>query len=193
MTQIPLSSGASAERPQADLDRDDNTREIVSEVAYRQLAIVNVVFVGIEKAGDGNWVLVDAGIPGSARAIRSAARARFGAYGRPACIVMTHAHFDHVGALETLANEWTCRSMHIPPSILISTARGPIRRPIPALGAGCSPASHRCFQPSRSTSPRGCTIFPRIAACPSFRNGDGFTRPAIRPAMCHSGANATRS
>jgi glyoxylase-like metal-dependent hydrolase (beta-lactamase superfamily II) len=106
MTQIPLTSGASAERPQADLDRDDNTREIVSDVAYRQLAIVNVVFVGIEKAGDGNWVLVDAGIPGSAPAIRSAARARFGAYGRPACVVMTHAHFDHVGALETLANEW---------------------------------------------------------------------------------------
>jgi hypothetical protein len=55
MTQIPLSSGASAERPQADLDRDDNTREIVSDVAYRQLAIVNVVFVGIEKAGSGRY------------------------------------------------------------------------------------------------------------------------------------------
>lgn len=106
MTQTPLSSGASAEHPEADLGRNDNTREIVSDVAYRQLAIVNVVFIGIEKAGDGNWVLIDAGTPGSAAAIRSAARARFEAYGRPACIVMTHAHFDHVGALETLANEW---------------------------------------------------------------------------------------
>ncbi|MGY4363435.1 glyoxylase-like metal-dependent hydrolase (beta-lactamase superfamily II) [Bradyrhizobium sp. i1.3.1] len=106
MTQIPLSPEAGAKHPRADRDRNDNTREIVSDVAYRQLAIVNVVFVGDENAGDGNCFLVDAGILGSAPAIRSAARARFGAYGRPACVIMTHAHFDHVGALETLANEW---------------------------------------------------------------------------------------
>jgi glyoxylase-like metal-dependent hydrolase (beta-lactamase superfamily II) len=106
MTQIPLSSTAEAEHPQSDLDRNDKTRQIVSDVAYRQLAIVNVVFVGVENAGDGKWVLVDAGIPGSAEAIRTTARARFGGHGRPACVVMTHGHFDHVGVLETLANEW---------------------------------------------------------------------------------------
>lgn len=106
MTQIPLSSTAEAEHPALDFDRNDDTRQIVADVAYRQLAIVNVIFVGVEGAGDGNWVLVDAGIPGSAYAIRSAAGARFGGRGRPACIIMTHAHFDHVGALETLANEW---------------------------------------------------------------------------------------
>lgn len=106
MAQIPLPSAAEAEYPNIDRDRNDNTRQIVADVAYRQLAIVNVVFVGFENAGDGNWVLVDAGIPGSAEAIRSAARARFGGSGRPACIIMTHGHFDHVGVLETLANEW---------------------------------------------------------------------------------------
>ncbi|AMA58718.1 MBL fold metallo-hydrolase [Bradyrhizobium sp. CCGE-LA001] len=106
MSQIPLSTSAEAEHAQSDLDRNDNTRQIVADVAYRQLVIVNVMFVGLEGAGDGNWVLVDAGIAGSAKAIRSAAGARFGGHGRPACIIMTHAHFDHVGALETLANEW---------------------------------------------------------------------------------------
>jgi glyoxylase-like metal-dependent hydrolase (beta-lactamase superfamily II) len=106
MTQISLPSSADAEHPQSDLDRNDNTRQIVADVAYRQLAIVNVIFVGFENAGDGNWVLVDAGIPGSAGAIRSAAKARFGGNGRPACIIMTHGHFDHVGVLETLASEW---------------------------------------------------------------------------------------
>src|ERR1700684_4366922 len=106
MTQIPLSASADAEHPDADVERNDSTRQIAADVAYRQLAIVNVVFVGFEKAGDGNWVLIDAGIPGSAPAIRAAASARFGGNGRPACIIMTHAHFDHVGVLETLAEEW---------------------------------------------------------------------------------------
>jgi glyoxylase-like metal-dependent hydrolase (beta-lactamase superfamily II) len=104
--QIPLSASANAEHPTADRDRNDQTRQIAADVAYRQLAIVNVGFIGFENAGDGNWVLVDAGIPGSAPAIRSAARARFAGSGRPACIIMTHGHFDHVGALETLAEEW---------------------------------------------------------------------------------------
>jgi glyoxylase-like metal-dependent hydrolase (beta-lactamase superfamily II) len=104
--QISLPESARAEAPQADRDRDDHTRQITADVAYRQLAIVNVVFIGFENVGDGNWVLVDTGIPGSAPAIRAAAQARFGGSGRPACIIMTHGHFDHVGALETLAEEW---------------------------------------------------------------------------------------
>jgi glyoxylase-like metal-dependent hydrolase (beta-lactamase superfamily II) len=57
-------------------------------------------------AGDGNWVLIDAGIFGTMRLIAGAAKERFGGSGRPAAIVMTHGHFDHVGVLEDLAEEW---------------------------------------------------------------------------------------
>ena len=104
--QIPLSGAASADRPQEDSERDDGTREVAADVAYRQIAIVNVVFVGRAGCGDGNWVLIDAGMPGSAGLIRSAARERFGGAGRPAAIVLTHGHFDHVGALRALADDW---------------------------------------------------------------------------------------
>src|SRR4051812_3532262 len=104
--QVPLPASAGAETPEADVARNDDTRQIITDVAYRQLAIVNVVFVGEQNAGDGNWVLVDAGIAGSAAAIRNAAELRFGGSGRPACIILTHGHFDHVGVLERLAEEW---------------------------------------------------------------------------------------
>src|SRR5690606_1880682 len=52
------------------------------------------------------WVPVDAGIHGSADSIVAAAEARFGKASRPSAIVLTHAHFDHVGALESLARRW---------------------------------------------------------------------------------------
>lgn len=86
--------------------RGFQAHELLSDLAYQRIAIVNAVFVGASDAGDRGWVLVDTGVPGSRRLIRAAARARFGREARPVAIVLTHAHFDHVGAVKALAREW---------------------------------------------------------------------------------------
>lgn len=101
--QIPVSEDAIVpdSRPE-----DDRTVEIAPDLAYKRLVMVNVVFVGRPGAGDRNWVLVDAGLPGTAGFIKAAAAERFGEGARPSAIVLTHGHFDHVGALETLADDW---------------------------------------------------------------------------------------
>ncbi len=68
--------------------------------------LVNVAFVGEAGAGAGRWVLVDTGIPGMTARIAAAATARFGVDAPPAAIVLTHAHFDHVGCLQPLLERW---------------------------------------------------------------------------------------
>lgn len=55
---------------------------------------------------DGNWVLLDAGLKWSAPKIKKLAKQLFGERGKPSSIILTHGHFDHVGALRKLAAEW---------------------------------------------------------------------------------------
>ncbi len=91
---------------EAGIYKDDGTKEIAPDLAFKRLGLVNVMFHGKPGAGDRNWVLVDAGLPGTAGLIAGAAEARFGKEARPAAIIMTHGHFDHIGALKELAERW---------------------------------------------------------------------------------------
>ena len=58
--QIPL--GAAAE---VGNDQGHGLVEIASDLAYKRLAIVNVVFYGAPDGADGSWTLIDAGVPGT--------------------------------------------------------------------------------------------------------------------------------
>jgi glyoxylase-like metal-dependent hydrolase (beta-lactamase superfamily II) len=75
-------------------------------VAMLRAGIANVAFISRSGPPEGQWILVDCGILGYADAILKAAAKRFGDGSRPAAIVLTHGHFDHVGALEELAAHW---------------------------------------------------------------------------------------
>jgi glyoxylase-like metal-dependent hydrolase (beta-lactamase superfamily II) len=104
--QVPLDPTGRADNQQHDCLRDDGTHEVTPDLAYKRLAIVNVAFYGMPGASDRQWVLIDAGVMGTVRLIAGAAEERFGSGSRPAAIILTHGHFDHVGALEELAKRW---------------------------------------------------------------------------------------
>jgi glyoxylase-like metal-dependent hydrolase (beta-lactamase superfamily II) len=59
-----------------------------------------------QNAEDNTWVLIDTGLKSSAPKIRKMARELFGEDSKPQAILLTHGHFDHVGSLQKLADEW---------------------------------------------------------------------------------------
>ena len=79
-------------------------REVRPDVYYYTNQIVNVIFIGEPKLG--RWVLIDAGMPKSGTNIIKAAEERFGEGTKPTAILLTHGHFDHVGSIVRLLEEW---------------------------------------------------------------------------------------
>lgn len=78
--------------------------EVLPDLYCHTLQIVNICLVGDPAAQE--CVLVDAGMPGSANEIVSVTESRYGAGRKPKAILLTHGHFDHVGAVIELVEYW---------------------------------------------------------------------------------------
>lgn len=78
--------------------------EVLPDLYQYTVQIVNVIFYG--NPYDNQFVLIDAGMPKSSEKIIEAAKERFGENSRPKAIILTHGHFDHVGAVIELAEYW---------------------------------------------------------------------------------------
>src|SRR6188472_2552435 len=115
--------------------------EPAANVARLRIGFVNVYFVGAPDAGRSDstatpWVLVDAGLAMGAAQILDVAAARFGPESRPAAIVLTHGHFDHVGALDALLHVWDVPVYAHALELPFLTGRADYPPPDPAVGAG---------------------------------------------------------
>lgn len=81
-------------------------------------------------------VLVDAGMPGSADSIISAAERRYGIGSKPKCIVLTHGHFDHVGAIIELIRHWRVPVYAHPLELPYLTGKQSYPEPDPTVDGG---------------------------------------------------------
>lgn len=78
--------------------------ELVNDVYLFTTQISNIVIVG--EKNHKQFILIDAGMPKSTEQILTCVKERFGDKAKPAAILLTHGHFDHVGALIDLVKLW---------------------------------------------------------------------------------------
>jgi glyoxylase-like metal-dependent hydrolase (beta-lactamase superfamily II) len=108
--------------------------ELGPDVARLRIAFVNLFFLGRPQASE--WVLLDAALEmGAAQILRVAAQ-RFGTATRPAAIILTHGHFDHVGALTPLLRVWDVPVYAHPLELPYLTGRADYPPPDPTVGGG---------------------------------------------------------
>src|SRR5687768_2488524 len=110
----------------------DSPRQVADGIWMLRTVLVNVFFVRVD---DGGWMLVDAGLAGSAAAIRRGATALFGSV-PPRGIVLTHGHFDHVGGLSRLLDAWEVPVYAHPFELPHLTGRLRYPPPDPTVGGG---------------------------------------------------------
>jgi glyoxylase-like metal-dependent hydrolase (beta-lactamase superfamily II) len=97
---------------------------------------LRVLFVNLFGViSDGGWTLIDAGLPFSAGRIRSWVQEQFGGK-PPRAILLTHGHFDHVGAVKDLADEWNVPVYAHRLEAPFLTGQAQYMQPDPSVGGG---------------------------------------------------------
>jgi glyoxylase-like metal-dependent hydrolase (beta-lactamase superfamily II) len=123
----------------------DEPVRVAPGVSYLRDRIVNIAFIGPSDGRDGPWILVDAGLAGSASRIARAAESLFGTGATPEAIVLTHGHFDHVGSLKELVRRWDVPVYAHDLELPYLTGRSSYPPPDPAVGGGAMAAMSRFF------------------------------------------------
>lgn len=115
--------------------------EVLPDLYCLSVQIVNVCFIGNPREAN-EFVLIDAGMPNSADLIIKEALNRFGENCKLTSIILTHGHFDHVGALNELTKKWDVPIYAHPleePYLTGKTDYPPPNPHIPGLVAKMSP------------------------------------------------------
>ncbi len=77
-------------------------KQVIEDLYYYTNQVVNFCLYG----NTDGWVLIDSGMPKSAGEILSVVENHLGKGARPKAIILTHGHFDHVGASVELVRHW---------------------------------------------------------------------------------------
>jgi glyoxylase-like metal-dependent hydrolase (beta-lactamase superfamily II) len=109
--------------------------QVTSDLTRLRFLFVNLYLRG--EPGSASWVLIDAGLKGAADTIVATAEERFGKGAEPAAVVLTHGHFDHVGALPELLERWGDVPIYAHPLELPHlTGKADYPPPDPTVGKG---------------------------------------------------------
>lgn len=114
----------------------DAVYKVAPGITGMRIIFANLYYISDNDSADGPWLLVDAGLWGSADRIKKVAEEKFGKNTKPEAIILTHGHFDHVGALKELLKSWDVPVYAHPLEMPYLTGQSSYPPPDPTVGGG---------------------------------------------------------
>lgn len=118
-----------------------SAENVTPDLVRLRFLIANLYLFG----GRDGWVLVDAGMQGVAGTLRREAARRFGPGVAPKAIVLTHGHFDHVGAFPEILEDWDVPVYAHPAEMPHLDGTRDYPPPDPTVGKGAIALSSKLF------------------------------------------------
>jgi glyoxylase-like metal-dependent hydrolase (beta-lactamase superfamily II) len=87
-------------------DATASTQQVTHDILLLKFTLVNLYIIGEPKGKDSKWILVDTGLAHSSKAILEEVERLYGENCPPQAIILTHGHFDHVGSVIELSDQW---------------------------------------------------------------------------------------
>ncbi|MDB5192601.1 MAG: beta-lactamase domain protein [Segetibacter sp.] len=142
---------------------------------------VMVNFYMIQNLKNEDWFLVDAGLKWSARKIKKMAAYLFGNNVKPRAIILTHGHFDHVGSLYVLAEEWDVPIYAHTLEVPYLTDQSSYPPPDPTVGGGLLSALSFIFPKTPIDVWRHLNVLPADGTIPGLEDWKYVHTPGHAP------------
>ena len=154
---------------------------VAPDVTGLQIVMVNVYFISQNHDGETVWYLVDAGLGDCADRIKKAAELTFRRESAPAGILLTHGHFDHIGALNQLAQHWDVPVYAHPLEIPYLTGQSAYPPPDPTVGGGSLAAVAALYPKKPITLDRPPRPYPADGRIPDLDGWEVIDTPGHSP------------
>jgi glyoxylase-like metal-dependent hydrolase (beta-lactamase superfamily II) len=152
--------------------------DVASGVKGLRILFVNIYAV---QSGSGGWTLIDTALPLTAGKIKSWAEGLFGKGTKPDAIVLTHGHFDHVGAIETLVQDWDVPVYAHRNELPYLTRQAKYPPPDPGVGGGLMAVISPLYPRTSANLSGRVTALPEDGSVPSLPGWSYLHTPGHAP------------
>ena len=161
-------------------EKEVNYFNVSTGVWGMKIVFVNVYM--ISKSPDSKeWVLIDAGVPGSSKKIIQMAEHLFGIGTPPSAIILTHGHFDHVGSLKDLLKHWQVPVYAHHLELPYLTGKSAYPPPDPSVGGGLMSSLSWAFPTGPINLKRMVKALPDNGQVPVIENWKYIHTPGHAP------------